>query len=166
MGFKNTSTFQKGDLLRTRRDAGYYHYGIASSESTVIHYSGLEGDNVLNPNNIKIIETPVEQFIREDFLQVLTPFKSPFEREEIVKRAKNCVGNSKFNGKFYNLVSNNCEHFARYCYSGKRRSHQVSIVVGSSAGALLSPMYFHGSLITLLSKNIVHKIKKRRAKKK
>ena len=166
MGFKNTNTFQEGDLLRTRRDVGYYHYGVASSNSTVIHFSGVEGDNVLNPDNIKIIETPIEQFVREDFLQVQIPFKSKFSREEIVKRARNCIGNSKFNGKHYNLVSNNCEHFARYCYYGKRTSHQVSLIVGSSAGALLSPIYLHGSIITLLTKNIAHKIKKSKKKKK
>ena len=118
MGFVKNTAFQTGDLLRVRRIAGYYHYGIASSSNTAIHFSGIEGDNVLNPNNIKIIETSIESFLRGDFLEVLTPFKGKFSREEIEKRARNCIGNSKFNGKFYNLSSNNCEHFAKYCYYG------------------------------------------------
>jgi hypothetical protein len=166
MGFIKNTTFQRGDLLRVRRIAGYYHYGIASSENTVIHFSGMEGDNVLNPNNIKIIETPIDSFLRGDFLEVLTPFKSKFSREEIEKRARNCIGNSKFNGKFYNLTTNNCEHFAKYCYYGKRKSSQVGIVIGSTIVSVVSPLFFHGSAITLLSKSGTQLLKKKFKKKK
>ena len=166
MGFKRNDVFQVGDLLRVRRLAGYYHYGIASSSDTVIHFSGVEGDNVLNPNNIKIIETSISDFLRGDFLEVLIPFKGKYTREEIEKRARNCIGNSKFNGKFYNLTTNNCEHFARFCYFGKRVSPQIGIVVGTTIASIVSPIFLQGSVATLLGKSGIHFLKKKFKKKK
>lgn len=164
MGFKKSNKFDAGDLLRTRRVAGYYHYGIASSDKTVIHYSGIEGDNVLNPENIKVIETSIDDFLRGDFLEVLIPFKTKLTREEIVKRARNCLGNSKFNGKYYNLASNNCEHFARYCYYGKRTSNQVGIVIGSTIAMIANPILMTGTAINLISKGSAQLIKKKKKK--
>lgn len=121
---KNISP-RKGDLIRVRRKAGYFHFGIALSDKEVIHYSGLLGDDVSNPENIKIRYASIETFVRDDVLEVLSEWLSPFNAEEVVNRAKNYVESAYFRGKTYNFVTNNCEHFARYCYYGEAESRQV-----------------------------------------
>jgi hypothetical protein len=40
--------------------------------------------------------------------------------------------------KGYSLAFNNCEHFASYCATGKKRSAQVRNVVGGIAGAAIA----------------------------
>lgn len=45
--------------------------------------------------------------------------------EETVKRAESRLGESG-----YNLICNNCEHFAIWCKTGVHESHQVSELIG------------------------------------
>lgn len=116
---------QQGDLIRVRRSAGYCHFGIAISEKEVIHFSGLQGDDVTNPENIRIRKAPIKMFYRDDELEVLDEWKSPFNSFEVVKRAKAYLDSAHFRGKYYNFVTNNCEHFARYVYYGDACSEQV-----------------------------------------
>ena len=42
--------------------------------------------------------------------------------DEVVKEAKKHVGKEE-----YNLLWNNCEHFANYCKTGKSESRQVEV---------------------------------------
>ena len=42
------------------------------------------------------------------------------EPDIVIRRARRELG--RFN---YNLLTNNCEHFARYCKTGRRESYQV-----------------------------------------
>jgi hypothetical protein len=42
------------------------------------------------------------------------------KRNEVVKRALKMLGDKTFSGLF-----DNCEHFVRYCQTGKRKSNQV-----------------------------------------
>ena len=128
MKFKKVNTPLKGDLIRVRRKAGYYHYGIATSSNTVIHYSDYGNDSVLDVSKVRIIETTLDEFLRGDELQVNLPFDSPFDRDVIVNKARDFLGVYKFRDKQYNLVTNNCEHFARFIYYGDSKSKQVVTV--------------------------------------
>lgn len=115
----------QGDLLRVHRKEGYYHFGIAVSRDRVIHFTAEKTDLSKDSKEFKIIETSLQRFLLNDELEIEQPYQSPFEREEVVKRAKNYANSSCFRGKPYNFVSNNCEHFARYCYEGNARCDQV-----------------------------------------
>lgn len=52
-----------------------------------------------------------------------------FSPTETVRRARSQIGKKK--GE-YNLATNNCEHFARECKSGKAESKQVQKAVTSA----------------------------------
>lgn len=142
MSFQKNDTPQKGDLLRIRRRAGYYHFGIAISPERVIHFTGNEGDLSSKDKQLTIQETPLEKFIRGDVLEIETPYSSPYTRDQVVKRAKKLAKNPEtFRGKGYNFIDNNCEHVARYCYDGKAESEQVvagTLVIVSGVTALIN----------------------------
>ncbi len=151
MRFKKTTIIEKGDLIRVKRKIGYYHYGIATSSNTVIHFSDFDNDSVLDNTKIRIIETSLEDFYRGDKLEINTPYDSPFSRDEVVENAKKFLGDYKFNDKKYNLVTNNCEHFARYVYYGTSKSKQVVNVSAVLAAIGLS------LITTAILRKISHK---------
>ena len=149
MSFQRIDVPTKGDLLRVHRDAGYYHFGVAVSPTRVIHFTAEKSDLGDNKKDFKIIETSLERFLLGGQLEIEEPYSAKFDRDEVVQRAKNYANSNLFRGKYYNFVSNNCEHFARYCYDGKAESEQVvagttlvvaagTMIVGAVAGKLIS----------------------------
>lgn len=64
-----------------------------------------------------------------------------FEPEIVVRRAINRLGECG-----YDLLENNCEHFAAWCKSGKHQSEQVKNGVAVGAGAPLAGAAVAGSL--------------------
>ena len=134
MGFKKINKPLPGDLLKVRRSIGYYHFGIASSHDTVIHYSDFGSDSLLDPNNVKVIETSLKDFLRGGELEVVSPYDSPYSKDEVTRRAKSYLGQKEINGSLYNLIDNNCEHFARLIYYGKASSRQSDLGVLAAFG--------------------------------
>ena len=148
MSFQKVSKPLKVDIVRVHRKEHYYHFGIAVDENTVIHFTALTDDMTSNKKEMKILETSLERFLRGGQLEVQTPYDSRFTRDEVVEKAKRWVNCSQFRGKYYNLTTNNCEHFARYCYYGSHKSNQViqtaaatallgAVAVGVTAGTVI-----------------------------
>ena len=160
MAFLKILTPTKGDLLRVHRKEGYYHFGIAVSSDRVIHFTAESSDLSNNKKDFLIIETSLQRFLLNDELEIEEPYSSKFDRDEVVERAKNYANSNLFRKKYYNFVSNNCEHFARYCYDGSAQSEQVvagtTIVV--AAGALIAGAVA-GKLISNRRKKIEQKKK-------
>ena len=158
MSFIKMDTPTKGDLLRVHRKSGYYHFGVAVSPTRVIHFTAEKSDLGDNKKDFKIIETSLERFLLGDQLEIEEPYSSKFDRDEVVQRAKNYANSHLFRQKYYNFVSNNCEHFARYCYDGKAESEQVvaGTTVVVAAGTLLAGA-IAGKLIANRRKKIEHK---------
>ncbi len=99
----------KGDVIRVGR-IGFYHYGIDSGDGRVIHYNGDPYDK----RNACVSEVTVEEFCKGGVHEVIDiPTESTVE--EILARARECIGEKK-----YNLFFNNCEHFAKYSRLGKK----------------------------------------------
>ena len=73
---------------------------------------------------------PVKDKIRndDDILHIYSP-------EETVARAKSLIGEDQ-----YNLITNNCEHFAIWCKTGAHKSYQVESVLGHSSKTMLMLM--------------------------
>lgn len=136
MRFVKSQNIQPGDILRVKRTQGYDHYGIAVDANSIIHYTGPIDDSITDIENVQIRLTNLDSFVRGDKLQVLKPYSSPFERNVVVERAEAFIGKSKIFGKAYNLVTNNCEHFARYIYFGRKDSKQVGFAAGVLVGAV------------------------------
>ena len=97
----------------------YQHYGVYIGEGKVIHFAPLEGQEISIENGI-IHETTLEKFLNGRTLKIDKNIKAIFSETEIVERAR-----SKLGKKGYDLFSNNCEHFARWCVTGEHVSYQI-----------------------------------------
>lgn len=115
-----------GDIICKQSCGGLYqHYGIYIGEGKVINFKGAKGEET-NPLSADIRESTMEDFLQGQELYIVRETASskykPYPPETIVERAKAQVG--KHQGD-YNLVFNNCEHFAYWCRYGIHRSRQV-----------------------------------------
>jgi hypothetical protein len=97
----------------------YQHYGVYIGNGKVIHFAPLEGQEISAENGI-IHETALEKFLNGRALQVETNIERKFSENEIIQRARSRLGE-----KGYNLITNNCEHFALWCVTGEHISYQV-----------------------------------------
>lgn len=121
-------TPQKGDHIRVQRMNGLYaHHGIYVSDEEVIHFTGKDDDSILDWSKPEVIQTDLAYFLKDGILEVKEytdeEFADLYSPEQIVTYARACLGD-----KGYNLIFNNCEHFANVCTLGRFRSHQVEKV--------------------------------------
>lgn len=121
-------TPQKGDHIRVQRMNGVYaHHGIYVSDEEVIHFTGKDDDSILDWSKPEVIQTDLAYFLKGGILEVKEytdeEFADLYSPEQIVTYARACLGD-----KGYNLIFNNCEHFANVCTLGRFRSHQVEKV--------------------------------------
>lgn len=110
----------------------YDHHGIYIGNNQVIHYSGFA--EAFNKGCIEQIT--LEKFLggRDQFTVVNYPSNTViYTNEEIVERAYRCLGKDD-----YNLLLNNCEHFACWCVTGEKRSEQVRKVMQHATNAAFS----------------------------
>ena len=115
-----------GDHIRVKRVWGVYaHHGIYVSDNEVIHFTGRENDSIFDWSKPEVIVSDLDYFLRGGELEVKEYTEDEkyylYPVENIVSYARACIGD-----KGYNLVFNNCEHFANMCTLGKHRSGQVN----------------------------------------
>lgn len=112
-----------------RRHGLFTHHGIDLGDGSVAHY--LEGREILR--------SPVDEFSRGEPLSVVPyPEGSCSPVGVTLRRAMGRIGEQR-----YNLLFNNCEHFAHWCKTGRHRSAQVEgwVQTGSrGAGAVLQAL--------------------------
>ena len=110
------------DHLEVPRQHGLFnHHGIDLGDGTVAHY--LEGREILR--------SPLEEFSQGQPLKVI----SHVEASPVGVTLRRAMG--RLGEQDYNLLFNNCEHFAVWCKTGQHRSGQVERALGSGAlGAL------------------------------
>lgn len=112
--------FQSSALIETGKEYCLYrHYGIDVGDDKIIYFGNIEGESALES---RILLANREEF--SDGAEILECFRATYsyDADEIVERAYTQLG-SDFDG--YDLINNNCEHFARWCASGIRTSSQV-----------------------------------------
>lgn len=118
----------RGDHIRVSRGL-YTHHGIFVTAEEVIHFTGEDADNVLDWSKNEVIQTDIAQFLRGGNLEVKLYTEDElmdlYPVEGIVSYARVCLGD-----RGYNLIFNNCEHFANMCTLGRFRSRQVERVLG------------------------------------
>ena len=144
---------RRGDHIRVVRSGGpfnYEHHGIYVSDSEVIHFTGPDnGMGIMAAGTSKkVTATSLAEFLKGDQLEVKE--YSDKERrtlndpETVVEIARAHIGDRR-----YNILFNNCEHFANYCTTNVRRSEQVKRCIRKLSGPglaislfskLLSPM--------------------------
>lgn len=122
----------------------YEHHGIYVGDDKVVHYNGLARGIVLEKscfeeilsnvvpldkrNIAKVEMTSLEEFASGDTWQIKEYANAPFSGQEVALRAKERIGEQK-----YNLLINNCEHFCSECIFGEHVSEQVQNVKQNSA---------------------------------
>ena len=117
----------KGDHIRAKR-RGYWHHGIDCGDGTVIHYSGVREEK----RDALVRRTSLADFAKGGSVEVVKHAHAA-DPDEVVRQAESRVGERR-----YRLFRNNCEHFARWCVTGKSRSAQVSRAVRAASGVALS----------------------------
>lgn len=144
--------FRRGDVIGVSRNGLYEHYGIYVGADRVIHYCGELDDW---QGKVTVCETGMEEFLKDSkgcfvvsflerrpvkimestnfiFNSSTDVYEPEFRRkrkviyspEETVARAYSRLGEER-----YNLITNNCEHFAMWCKTGMSESSQVKYIL-------------------------------------
>ncbi len=113
---------KRGDHIKVLRGL-YSHHGIYIDHNQVIHYDGDKKSKLF----ATVRKTTMSDFACGNEVEVVS-HEYCHSADEVVDFAESRIGEKK-----YNLVFNNCEHFARECKTGERKSKQVENV-GTYAG--------------------------------
>jgi hypothetical protein len=113
----------RGDHIRVRRTA-YWHHGIDCGDGTVIHFSGDQQEK----RNARVRRTSWSEFLRGGQAETV-PHRGSLDAESVVRRAESLLGQTR-----YSLLWNNCEHIARWCKTGVKKSLQVAKTVAVAGG--------------------------------
>ena len=102
-----------------------YHYGIFVSEDEIIQFGPTPSERLRMRNDeIKVISTDIDAFLVGGFLEVAEFDKKEKKKNrkpnEVVSYAKASLGKGG-----YNILYNNCEHFANECVTGQASSSQT-----------------------------------------
>lgn len=112
----------RGDHIYVSRGA-YTHHGIDAGNETVVHFSGEPGEK----RDAAVTRTSLQDFLRGGSLKI-RPYGRRDDADTCVQRAESRLGSTS-----YHLVTNNCEHFAVWCCTGKSASQQVRGVGSATA---------------------------------
>lgn len=111
-----------GDHIRVKSKQ-LYHHGIYIGNDEVVEF-GHPFDMYQDHSLIKVMKSKVEDFLNGGFLEVRIytkkELKKKFSNDLIIERALSKIGEGD-----YNLLYNNCEHFANFCVFGIKESKQV-----------------------------------------
>lgn len=121
---KNNGVAHAGDIIYVDRGV-YKHYGVYIGNGRIVHFAA-SADNELDADNAYIQETSIEEFLRGGTGYIDSDCEPVYSPEDTVRRACSHIGKGK---GYYDLVFCNCEHFARWCKTGKSESAQVNGVV-------------------------------------
>lgn len=100
-----------------------YHHGIYIGNNEVIQF-GLLSDMLKPKEEVRVLVSSIEEFLQGGFLEVRV-----FDRKE--RKIKNDdlkiveIAKSKLGEDGYDIVHNNCEHFANFCIFNKKESKQI-----------------------------------------
>lgn len=129
--FPKEADMATGDHLKVRRwGLLYAHHGIDLGDGTVIHFAEPDKDG----QRAEVRQTDLDEFLQGGRAIVVDyPPGQALPPEETVDRAKSQLGRVN-----YDLAWNNCEHFATWAKTGRKKSNQVlRAVVGAASAALL-----------------------------
>ena len=113
----------RGDIVRVKVGE-IRHYGICVEDDAIVQFGpNPSRRGQTRDDAIAVCLTDVADFCAGEAFEVGVPSAEELTRrrtvEEIVRAATARVGE-----RGYNVIHNNCEHFAYECYLGERRSEQ------------------------------------------
>lgn len=109
----------RGDQIYVMRPLGgmqgvYEHHGIDCGDGTVIHYRKPE-------NREPIVSRSTLAEFAKDSRIYLKRHATSMIADNVIDRAESRLGE-----RLYDLFSNNCEHFATWCKTGRNESAQLA----------------------------------------
>lgn len=116
----------KGNHIQVSRGA-YHHHGIDCGDGSVIHYTG----EVKSKFEAVVSRTPLWEFLDGGEIVVVDYGSDAHHPDDVVARAESRLGE-----RDYDLIDQNCEHFARWCRCGDHRSTQVDRVAGAAVASV------------------------------
>lgn len=119
--------YQLADHLAVMRFGGFDHDGIYVGHSTVTHFTNVRGGK----SNARITTSSLETFRAGGMIRVIAYSKCD-PVDVVLARARIRQGDAG-----YDVVANNCQHFAEWCKTGIHRSRQVETVKRVSAAVVL-----------------------------
>ncbi|MDT9339075.1 lecithin retinol acyltransferase family protein [Trichodesmium erythraeum 21-75] len=105
----------RGEQIYTIReflniDGVYEHHGIDYGDGTVIHYR----------KGTETIERTSKAYFTDGRKVYVKRYPLRYIADTVIQRAENRLGERK-----YNIIFNNCEHFASWCITGVSDSQQI-----------------------------------------
>ncbi len=116
-----------GDMIRVKLGS-IYHYGIYVSDDEVIQF-GLapSARPELKNADIEVCASDIDTFLVGGFLEV-AEFERAERRKNRKPRAVVSYAREHMGERGYNILYNNCEHFAYECVTGKKYCSQTADV--------------------------------------
>lgn len=115
-----------GDMVRIPMRE-MYHYGVCIGEDRMIQFGEPILGNPKPKEEIRIMETDIAGFLGGEFAEVAELDRKELKQrrkiEDIVSYAESRLGEGG-----YDILYNNCEHFANECVFGLHRCSQVDSV--------------------------------------
>ena len=100
-----------------------YHYGIFVSEHEVIQFGLAPGVRAIPDTEVEVCTSDIDAFLAGGFLEVGVPDKQESKKRISPKRTVD-TARSHLGERGYNILFNNCEHFAYLCAYGVKYSAQ------------------------------------------
>ncbi|XP_059147866.1 phospholipase A and acyltransferase 3-like isoform X1 [Physella acuta] len=140
------ASLKPGDIVKFHRGV-YFHFALYIGNGKVIHLTapdncpGVSG-SIHSRNVASMASVPVDKALvaEEDFFEVANGNKAykankeewnSFDLETVLKKAKQSLGETK-----YNLLTRNCEHFVNEVKYGRKQSDQVNEGISVTTGLL------------------------------
>jgi hypothetical protein len=116
---------RRGDHIRAGWPGGVHHDGIYAGDGLVIHMVGGPAGGGKASAHVQIGTLAAFAAGRP---VTVRPYGGTREPDAIIARAMSRLGDGD-----YNLIFNNCQHFARWCATGDHLSEQVEAVAATTA---------------------------------
>jgi len=117
---RSLDMIRAGDHIAWHQWLGYWHHAIVievqGSLINLINYNGPSAHKGEIVDEWRELDLAMEEVYRIDYHRDA----GTYDPKVVVERAKSRLGEHS-----YNLLTNNCEHFARWCVTGQHRSVQV-----------------------------------------
>ena len=108
-----------GDMIRIKVSF-YHHYGIFVDENTVIQF-GLPDNSGTPADEICVMTTDIATFANGQFVETAKLDRQEKKKARAPKETV-AMALSRLGERGYNILNNNCEHFATDCVFGERSS--------------------------------------------
>jgi hypothetical protein len=125
-------------VWRTFRGVPFQHHGVCLGDETVVHYADAAG-RAAGPGGqrtaFRICRTELASFSPDGPARIHeVVHRRRLPTESVRRRALRSVGRAGVVGGGYELLRQNCEHFASWCVAGRFESRQVATAGERSIG--------------------------------